>query len=163
MRHKLLETNTAGGRKFVLVLDAGEEAITAIKAFAAAQDLEGSTVAGIGAFEKCAFGHFNPVTKVFTRNDLADQAEVLSMVGNIAGSPDEDDDDGDGDADAAGPHLHIHCVVGLRDASTRGGHLIEGFVRPTMELVIEESPVHLQRGLDKASGLVLLQPNQNKD
>lgn len=147
MRHKLLETND-GRRKFVLVLDAGEEAIAAITAFATEQKLEGTSLTGIGAFASCSFGHFNPVTKEFRRNDLADQSEVLAITGNIAGGADDK------------PHLHIHCVVGLNDATTRGGHLIEGWVRPTMELVLEESPEHLQRGLDHASGLVLLQPNQ---
>lgn len=163
MRHKLLE-HSDGHRKFVLVLDAGEEAVASIKAFAKQQDLEGSTVAGIGAFESCSFGHFNPATKEFTRNDLTVQAEVLALNGNIAGelgqNDGHEDDDGDGDDEDDGPHLHLHCVVGLNDASTRGGHLIQGIVRPTMELIIEESPVHLNRGLDRASGLVLLQPNE---
>ena len=163
MRHKLLEHDD-GRRKFVLVLDAGEEAVASIKAFAKQQELQGSTVAGIGAFETCSFGHFNPATKEFTRNDLTVQAEVLALNGNIAGELGQhdghEDDDGDGDSEDNGPHLHLHCVVGLNDASTRGGHLIQGIVRPTMELVIEESPVRLNRGLDRASGLVLLQPNQ---
>jgi uncharacterized protein len=159
MRHKLLEHND-GRRKFVLVLDAGEEAVASIKAFAKQQDLEGSTVAGIGAFESCSFGHFNPATKEFTRNDLTVQAEVLALNGNIAGELGQNDGHEDDDGDDDGPHLHLHCVVGLNDASTRGGHLIQGIVRPTMELIIEESPVHLNRGLDRASGLVLLQPNQ---
>lgn len=158
MRHKLLEDQN-GLRKFVLVLDAGEEAVAAIKAFASAQDLEGSSVTGIGAFEICSFGHFNPATKEFTRNDIDVQAEVLALVGNIAGPDGGADSDGDGDDDD-GPHLHLHCVVGLRDATTRGGHLIQGIVRPTMELIIEESAVHMSRGLDRATGLVLLQPNQ---
>ena len=164
MRHTLLENNN-GQRKFVLVLDAGEEALTAITAFAVAQKLTGSTISGLGAFSKCCLGHFDPITKEFHRNEVEVQSEVLSMLGNIAGSgePESDDDDGDGDAEKPGPHLHVHCVVGLNDATTRGGHLIAGFVRPTRELVIEESPVHLQRGLDRPSGLVLLQPNQKKD
>ncbi|OJF92955.1 PPC domain-containing DNA-binding protein [Pararhizobium antarcticum] len=158
MRHKLLEEQN-GRRKFVLVLDAGEEAVAAIKTFARAQNLEGSSVSGIGAFETCSFGHFNPATAEFTRNDITVQAEVLALVGNIAGQPENDDNDGDADEDK-GPHLHLHCVVGLRDATTRGGHLIQGIIRPTMEIIIEESAVHMSRGLDRASGLVLLQPNQ---
>jgi predicted DNA-binding protein with PD1-like motif len=169
MRHKLLE-QIDGNRKFVLVLDAGEEAVASIQAFARQQNLQGSTVLGIGAFETCAFGHFNSATKEFTRNDVTVQSEVLALNGNIAGglgdNDGHEDDDGHdhghdhGAAEDDGPHLHLHCVVGLNDASTRGGHLIQGIVRPTMELVIEESPVHLSRGLDRASGLVLLQPNQ---
>jgi predicted DNA-binding protein with PD1-like motif len=164
MRHTLLEAEE-GRRKFILVLDAGEEAITAIKVFARAQDLQGSSVTGIGAFKNCSFGHFDPALKEFTRNDFSVQAEVLALIGNIAGNavpPDEPDDDDDGDAgpEDDGPHLHLHCVVGLHDATTRGGHLIQGIVSPTMELIIEESPTHMSRGFDHGSHLVLLQPNQ---
>jgi hypothetical protein len=32
-----------------------------------------------------------------------------------------------------------------------------------MELMIEESPVHLRRGPDRKSGFVLLQPNRTGD
>lgn len=161
MRHKLLETE-GGRRKFALILDAEEEAVASIRKFAVQQGLSGTSISGIGAFSRCAFGHFDPVTRVFTRNDVEVQAEVLSLLGNIAG-PDSAADDDDGDEPTDGPRLHLHCVAGLRDATTRGGHLIEGWVRPTMELILEESPTHLQRGHDHASGLVLLQPNQKRD
>lgn len=162
MRHKLLETDE-GRRKFALILDAEEEAIASIRTFAAREGLSGTSITGIGAFSRCAFGHFDPVTRVFTRNDITVQAEALSLLGNIAGPDSAPDDDGDGDEASDGPRLHVHCVVGLRDATTRGGHLIEGWVRPTMELILVESPNHLQRGYDHASGLVLLQPNQKRD
>jgi predicted DNA-binding protein with PD1-like motif len=160
MRHTLLDSRD-GRRRFVLVLDAGDEALAAIRRFAADQQLAGASITGIGAFARCTFGHFDPATKEFTRNSIDAQAEVLALIGNIAAPDAPPDDDGDDPGD--GPLLHIHCVVGLRDASARGGHLVEGFVRPTMELIIEESPTHLQRGHDRASGLVLLQPNLAKD
>lgn len=166
MRHTLLDSQD-GRRRFVLVLDAGEEALGAIRRFAVAERLAGSSISGIGAFARCTFGHFDPETRDFTRNTIDAQAEVLALIGNIAapGAPadDDGDDDGDGDNPAEGPLLHVHCVVGLRDASARGGHLVEGIVRPTMELMIEESPTHMQRGHDRASGLVLLQPNRQGD
>ena len=146
MRYKLLEQD-AGRRKFMLVLDAGEEVAEAVKAFAVRMGLTGSTLSGIGAFERAVIGHFNPVTKVFRQNEVTEQAELVAMVGNIAA-----DEEGQ-------PKAHIHVVLGLADASTRGGHLVSAIVRPTLELEISESPVHLQRGLDRGTGLVLLEPN----
>jgi uncharacterized protein len=44
----------------------------------------------------------------------------------------------------------------LADATAHGGHLLEARVRPTLELVIVESPDHLQRTVDPATGLALL-------
>ena len=46
-----------------------------------------------------------------------------------------------------------------RDASTRGGHFVGGTVRPTLELVIQESPAHLRKAHDPESGLALIAPD----
>ncbi len=70
--------------------------------------------------------------------------EVLSLVGTIALK-----DDGE-------PQVHAHVVLGRSDGTTRGGHLLEAYVRPTLEVVIIESPEHLQRRTDKETGLPLI-------
>jgi hypothetical protein len=56
------------------------------------------------------------------------------------------------------PKVHAHVVVGKADATAHGGHLIEGRVRPTLEVVITEAPRHLKRRLDPRSGLALIDP-----
>jgi predicted DNA-binding protein with PD1-like motif len=40
--------------------------------------------------------------------------------------------------DLDGPSVHLHVVLGLPDGTTRGGHLLEGRVFPTLEEVIRE-------------------------
>jgi uncharacterized protein len=52
--------------------------------------------------------------------------------------------------------IHAHAVVARRDGTTAGGHLLEAHVRPTLDLVLTESPVHLERKFDKESGLPLI-------
>ena len=54
------------------------------------------------------------------------------------------------------PAVHAHVVVGRRDGSAHGGHLVEARVRPTCELVLTEAPVHLQKQIDPESGLALI-------
>jgi predicted DNA-binding protein with PD1-like motif len=69
---------------------------------------------------------------------------VLSLLGGIS-------------VEASGkPKLHLHAVLGRRDASTVGGHLISGQVRPTLELIVTESPAHLRRVFDDALGLAVI-------
>jgi predicted DNA-binding protein with PD1-like motif len=68
---------------------------------------------------------------------------VLSLLGDIALA--------DGESS-----LHAHVVVGKSDGTARGGHLIEARVRPTLEVMIVESPSHLQREHDAESGLALI-------
>ncbi|HUP50693.1 MAG TPA: PPC domain-containing DNA-binding protein [Thermoanaerobaculia bacterium] len=145
MKHRLLEEG-AGGRSFVLVFEYGEQVVGPLNRFANEVQLRGSSVAGIGAFERAHLGYFNPETKEFHENAVDEQVEVLSLTGNIA-------------EDARGERkLHLHVVLGCRDASTRGGHLIDAVVRPTLELMITELPRHLKRKHDPKSGLVLLEP-----
>ena len=47
------------------------------------------------------------------------------------------------------------AVVGKADGTAHGGHLIEAHVRPTLEVVLIESPSYLQREIDKATGIAL--------
>jgi predicted DNA-binding protein with PD1-like motif len=47
-------------------------------------------------------------------------------------------------------------VVGRSDGSTLAGHLLEARVRPTLELMITETPTQLRRRHDPESGLALI-------
>jgi len=51
---------------------------------------------------------------------------------------------------------HAHIVVGRADGSARGGHLLEGHVWPTLEVVVEKLPRHLRRRTDPETGLALI-------
>lgn len=145
MKHRLLEE--AGGRRsFVLVFDYGEDVVAPLTRFADELQLRASSVTGIGAFEKARLGYFNPATKEFRENAVDEQVEVLAFTGNIA------------EGDAGERKLHLHVVLGCMDATTRGGHLIDAVVRPTLELMVTELPHHLKRTHDEKTGLVLLQP-----
>ena len=52
--------------------------------------------------------------------------------------------------------MHAHVVVGKRDGTAHGGHLLEAHVRPTLEVIVVESPRHLHRHHDKETGLALI-------
>jgi predicted DNA-binding protein with PD1-like motif len=156
MRYRILE-DIGGRRKFVLVLEAGEEVVESITHFAAELKVRGASLTGIGALSRARLGWFNPATKEFRENRVDEQAEVLAITGNIAEGVSADDHEGES---AGGVKLHIHIVLGCGDASVRGGHLVAGRVSPTMELIIEEVAAHLTRGLDAETGLVLLEPRQ---
>ena len=71
---------------------------------------------------------------------MREQVEVLSLVGDIA-------------LDRGEPKLHAHAVVGKSDGTAHGGHVLEAWVWPTLEVMLTESPKHLCRKFDPASGL----------
>jgi predicted DNA-binding protein with PD1-like motif len=86
---------------------------------------------------------FDWSSKQYRHIPIDDQVEVLSLVGDIT-------------LDDSRPKVHAHVVVGRADATAHGGHLIEGTVRPTLEIVITALPRHLHRRFDPQSGLALI-------
>jgi predicted DNA-binding protein with PD1-like motif len=56
------------------------------------------------------------------------------------------------------PFCIFIIVVGTRDGSAKAGHLGEGHVRPTLEVVVTESPAHLRKVKDAETGLALIRP-----
>jgi hypothetical protein len=54
------------------------------------------------------------------------------------------------------PRLHAHVVVGKRDGTAHGGHLLQARVRPTLEVILTESASYLARRHDPESGLALI-------
>lgn len=144
MRHHLVD-ETYGRRTFVVALEIGEEVMSSITELAREVSLSGSSMTGIGAFQRVRLGWLDWERSGFKENLIDEQVELLSLVGNIA-------------EEEGAPKVHAHVVVARHDATTRGGHLVEAIVRPTLELVIVESPDHLQRRHDEKTGLVLLKP-----
>jgi predicted DNA-binding protein with PD1-like motif len=120
--------------------------VSTITGLARELSLGSSSMTGIGAFQRVRLGWLDWERHDFRENVIDEQVELLSLVGNIA------------DSEEGKPHLHAHVVVGRADATTRGGHLVEAVVRPTLELVLVESPEHLQRRHDEKTGLILLKP-----
>ena len=47
-------------------------------------------------------------------------------------------------------------VVGRSDGTTLGGHLLEGVVWPTLEVIVSDSPRHLRKTHDPDTGLALI-------
>lgn len=52
-----------------------------------------------------------------------------------------------------GPSVYAHVVLGLSDGTTRGGHLLEAWVYPTLEAVVTETPAHLRKVLRPDIGI----------
>jgi len=141
VKTKLLQEQ--GQKTYVLVFDTGDEVIAGLLDFARTHDLGGSHFTAIGAFSSLVVGYFDWGKKDYQKIPLDEQVEVLSLVGDIA-------------LGEGGPKVHAHVVVGKADGTAHGGHLLKAHVRPTLEVILVESPQHLRRQPDKASGLALI-------
>ena len=143
MKHKLV-SEVGGERTFVIVLDPGDEVMSTLSAFADREDITAASFTAIGAFTSATVAWFDREAKNYVRTNVSEATEVLSLIGDVA-------------VDEKGsPALHAHAVLGLRDANTRGGHLMEGHVSPTLEVVLVEVPSHLQRRRRPEFGIALI-------
>ena len=128
---------------YVVVCDPGDEAVSALAQFARAEDLEAAQITGVGAFEHATVGWFDRAAREYRRIPVDEQCEVLSLVGDVAEGQD-------------GPIVHVHVVLGLSDGTTRGGHLLEGRVFPTLEVIVTETPARLRKVMRPDIGIALI-------
>ncbi len=143
MRHKVL-SKTGVQRTLAVVLETGEEAMSCLSAFAKEQRISAAQITGIGAFGEVVLKYFDWDKREYLENRVNEQVEVASLIGDIAIDP------------SGEPSAHVHLVVGKRDGTALAGHLGSGVVRPTLEVLIEESSSHLRKRHDPESGLALI-------
>jgi predicted DNA-binding protein with PD1-like motif len=142
MKSKLIDDTSQ--RTFAVVLDPGDEVLECLLAFAKEHRLSAAELTGLGALSDCVLGYFDWQKKDYERITVDEQVEVLNLTGNVALSEGK-------------PKLHAHIVLGKADGSAHGGHLLEGHVRPTLEVIVTESPAHLRRKSDPETGLALIE------
>jgi len=130
---------------YLLEFRTGQEVIQGLLAFARKHGLVAGHLTGIGAISGATIGYFDPEKKVYLRTHEKEQAELLSLTRNLALMDGE-------------PFFHIHVALGMRDSSTRGGHLFEASVRPTVEVVLTSYSKPVHRKIDADTGLPLLDP-----
>jgi uncharacterized protein len=141
---KLLDESR--GKTYALVFERGDEVMEVLQRFAVEHELHGAHFTAIGAFSDVTLGYFDWERKEYRENDVPEQVEVLTLAGDVA------ENDG-------APAVHAHVVLGRADGSAVGGHLLSAHVRPTLELILTETPSHLRKRHDEESGLALIDPS----
>ena len=136
----------AGGAvTYAVIFETGDEVMAGLKQVAQEHRLDASHFTAIGAFREVTLGYFEVDKREYKHIPLHEQVEVLSLIGDIALDPKGE------------PQIHAHVVVGRADGTTRGGHLLEAHVRPTLEVILVESPAALKRHYDPEVGLALIE------
>lgn len=142
MRAKLLFDHSE--RVWALIFDTGDEVVAGLQQFAREHKPRSAHFTAIGAFRDAVVAYFDWQTKKYREIPVDEQVEVLMLAGDIAWK------------DGGEPVVHAHTVLGRSDGSTRGGHLRRAHVRPTLEVILEEYPEHLERKPDAETGLALI-------
>ncbi|MCB0620663.1 MAG: DNA-binding protein [Saprospiraceae bacterium] len=142
MNYKLLTEK--GSETYALIFDPGDEVLDELESFASKKALSAGHFTAIGAFSRVKLGFFNFEKQDYEEILIDEQVEVLALTGDIALLDNS-------------PKIHAHVVVGKRNGTAHGGHLLSASVQPTLELILEETPAHLIRRMDPSTGLPLVE------
>lgn len=142
MQSRLLH-EAGGQRTFAVILQTGDEVMACLNDFVARERITAAQVSAIGALSDAELLYFDWETKAYQKIPVNEQVEVASLLGDVA------------EADGK-PALHLHIVIGRRDGSAMAGHLGKAHVRPTLEVIVTESPAHLRKRHDPESGQALI-------
>lgn len=144
MRVRLLSEN-AGVKHYAIILAKGDEVMSGLTDFARQNKVTSASFTAIGAFSHATVAWFDDGRKEFKLIPIEQQVELVSMIGDIALVNDQ-------------PAVHTHVALASSDGSVRGGHVINAFVFPTLELFMTVYPTPLHKESDKATGLKLIDP-----
>lgn len=128
---------------FVVRLEKGEEIITALKQAAAAKKIKSGFLFGVGVGQDLTLGYFDAHNRFYVKKTFSGEYEFSGFAGNIS---------------TLGEETVIHCHVTITDRNFNafGGHLFEGTVPATCEIVILPFAGLLNRKRDEATGLNVL-------
>ncbi|UCG30311.1 MAG: DNA-binding protein [candidate division WOR-3 bacterium] len=127
----------------VIRLEKDEEIVTALKEALQRAGIEGGFFYGLGVGKNLQLGYFDAVEKNYTRKDFTGEYEFTNLSGNVS---------------VADGQIMVHCHVTITDNEFQafGGHLFEGLVPATLEIIVFPFSKPLTRSQDKTTGLNLL-------
>jgi predicted DNA-binding protein with PD1-like motif len=133
-------------KQYAVIFYQGDEAFSGLLEFAEKYHVTSAHFTAIGALNGATLGWFDPQRKMYKKIPINGQHEVVGMSGDIA-------------LYQGKPVVHTHMVVGNPDGTTLGGHVLEAYVSPTLEVMVTVDPVTMQKRLDPATDLTLIDPS----
>jgi len=133
-------------KQYAVIFYKGDEAFSGLLKFAEKYHVTSAHFTAIGALSGATLAWFDPQRKMYKKVPIVGQHEVIGMSGDIA-------------LYHGKPVVHTHMLVGSPDGTTRGGHVLEAYVSPTLEVMVTVDPVTMQKRLDPATDLTLIDPS----
>ncbi len=133
MKVKLLDSS-ATSKTYVIIFKHGDEVVSGINNFAQAHNIKCAHYTAIGDAITVKLGWFDYKRKEFKVIPV-DTAEIASFTGDIAVF--------EGKSVA-----HTHVSVATQDGICHGGHLLQLYAGPTVELFVTVEPVALYKKSD---------------
>ena len=146
MQAKLVK-DTPQEKVYTVIFYKGDEVLSGLTDFAIQHKIEDAHFTAIGAVSGGTLAWLDPTNKIYHRISVAEQVEVLSLIGDVATFNGK-------------PVVHMHAVLGKPNGNTIGGHVFELNVNPTLEVFVTVNATPLGKKPDEASGMKLIDPAQ---
>lgn len=144
MKYRLLNTN-GGVKTYVITLFRGDDILSGMTEFAEKEGIKFAQFNAVGAISSGRLGSYDRDRQMYHIYTVKQQAEIVSFVGNIATYNDK-------------PVVHVHMSVSQSDFTVRGGHLFNGIVWPTLEIMVTAFPEGVYKAKEDDTGFVLTDP-----
>ncbi len=132
-------------KQYAVIFYEGDEAFSGLLQFAQKYHVTSAHFTAIGAVSGATLAWFDPQRKMYKKIPIVGQHEVIGMSGDVA-------------LYQGKPVVHTHMVVGSPDGTTHGGHVLDAYVSPTLEVMVTVDPVTMQKRFDPATDLTLIEP-----
>lgn len=130
-------------KTYFIRLERGEKIIETLKNFCAKNRIKCGYLSGIGALDEVELAHYIVENRRYTSKTLKQPLEITNMSGNITTLDKE---------------VYLHCHITLSDEKMKAiaGHLKEGIVSATCEIVLITLKGSLERRYDSLTGLNIM-------
>jgi predicted DNA-binding protein with PD1-like motif len=132
-------------KQYAVIFYQGDEAFSGLLEFAESYHVTSAHFTAIGAVSGATVAWFDPQRKMYKKIPVVGQHEVIGMSGDIA-------------LYQGKPVVHTHMVVGNADGTTVGGHVLEAYVSPTLEVMVTVDPKAMHKRFDPETDLTLIDP-----
>jgi hypothetical protein len=132
-------------KQYAVIFYQGDEAFSGLQEFAEKYHVTSAHFTAIGALNGATVAWFDPQRKMYKKIPINGQHELIGMSGDIA-------------LYQGRPVVHAHAVVGGPDGTTQGGHVLEAYASPTVEVMVTVDPVTMQKRFDPETDLTLIDP-----
>ena len=133
-------------QQYAVIFYQGDEAFSGLQEFAKKYHVTSAHFTAIGAVNGATLAWFDPKRKMYKKIPIEGQHEVIGMSGDIA-------------LYQGNPVVRTHMVVGYSDGTTRGGHVLDAHVSPTLEVMVTVEPVTMHKRFDPETDLTLIDPS----
>lgn len=141
-----LISESGSTKTYVLIFAPGDEVLSGLKEFAIKYKVRSAHFTAIGDAKSAKVGWYDQSKKMFKVIHIDHQSEITSLIGDIA-------------IFNGNPVVHGHINLAAEDGTVHGGHLLEAFVSPTLEVMMTVEPVQLTKRMDAGFNLSLIDPS----